>query len=70
MTASWRPCWMIACGQGIETLTARELRGELRDRGLPIAGLSTEQMRSTLSNWLQLSQKKEIPYTLLILMNM
>jgi len=56
--------------EGVDTLRDEELVQDLRTRGLPTLNLSKGQMRTTLSNWLQLSQKKEIPYTLLILTNM
>ena len=56
--------------EGVETLQESELKQDLRARGVPTAALSKAQMRETLANWLALSQKKEIPYTLLILMNM
>ena len=56
--------------EGTETLSAKELKQDLRDRGLPTAALDGRGMRTALDNWLALSQKKEIPYTLLILMNM
>ena len=50
--------------EGVENIEKDELRNDLRNRGLPTAGASSDQMRETLSNWLQLSQKKELPYTL------
>ena len=56
--------------EGIENLREEELRQDLRNRGLPTVRLSKDQMEETLSNWLALSQKKEIPYALLILTNM
>ena len=56
--------------EGVDTLRESELRQDLRARGLPTKSLGPDQMRTTLTDWLSLSQKKEIPYTLLILMNM
>jgi len=56
--------------EGVDTVREDELLVDLRARGLPTLNLRPDQMRSTLHNWLQLSQKKEIPYTLLILTNM
>lgn len=47
--------------EGIETLSEKELRQDLRARGLPTKALNEVQMRETLTNWLSLSQKKEIP---------
>ena len=55
---------------GPATLNESELKVEMRARGLPTSALTADQMRDTLDNWLALSQKKEVPYTLLILMNM
>merc|ERR1719399_1538238 len=56
--------------EGLETLGEDELRQDLRARGLPTVNLTAIQMRENLAAWLSLSQKKEIPYSLLILMNM
>ena len=56
--------------EGLDALSERELKEDLRERGLPTKNLDKEAMREALENWLALSQKKEIPYTLLILTNM
>ena len=47
--------------EGVDTLTEKELRQDLRARGLPTIHQGAGQMRETLHNWLALSQKKEIP---------
>ena len=56
--------------EGVDSHSFDELRTDLRNRGLPTMALSKPQMVERLNKWLVLSQKKEIPYTLLILTNM
>lgn len=56
--------------ESVDSHSFDELRTDLRNRGLPTMALSKPQMIETLNHWLSLSQKKEIPYTLLILTNM
>jgi len=56
--------------EGVTGLNDAELKADLRNRGLPTASLSREDMMDALQRWLALSQVKEIPYSLLILTNM
>ena len=56
--------------EGTDSVSVDELRADLRNRGLPTAKLTREQMVETLDGWLALSQKKELPYSLLIMTNM
>jgi Ca2+-binding EF-hand superfamily protein len=56
--------------EGTETLSVDELKADLRNRGLPTTKLSKDQMRQSLDSWIFLSQKKEIPYSMIILTNM
>jgi len=56
--------------EGVTGLSDVELQQDLRNRGLPTAGLTTGEMKDALQGWITLSQKKEIPYSLLILTNM
>ena len=39
--------------EGVDALTDTECRAALRARGIPFTGLSPEQMRSGLSEWVQ-----------------
>ena len=56
--------------EGVDALTDTECRAALRARGIPFTGLSPEQMRSGLSEWVQLSMNKEVPMVMMMMSNM
>ena len=56
--------------EGVDALTDAECRAALRARGIPFTGLSPEQMRSGLSEWVQLSMNKEVPMVMMMMSNM
>lgn len=56
--------------EGLDNLSEGELKADLRARGLPTTNLTKAQMKDALSDWLKISQVKEVPYSLLILTNM
>lgn len=51
---------------GADSLTDEEIAKACRDRGIRVSG-SNKRMRRQLNDWLDLSQKKEIPGSLLIM---
>lgn len=53
--------------EGIESLTKMELREACRERGMRSTGLSRDAYRAALREWLDLSVRKEIPVSLLIM---
>jgi hypothetical protein len=53
--------------EGIEALNKRELQLACQERGMPAVGLSTEEYRLQMSQWLDLSANKQIPPALLIM---
>ncbi|KAL2623798.1 hypothetical protein R1flu_008043 [Riccia fluitans] len=52
--------------EGVETLSEAELRAACRERGM-LGLLSVDEMRQQLKDWLDLSLKKSVPSSLLIL---
>eukprot|EP00871_Galdieria_phlegrea_P003679 jgi/Galph1/4311/GphlegSOOS_G2962.1 len=52
---------------GVFSLTDEEVIKACRDRGIRTAGVSMKQLRQQLEDWLELSQNKEVPSSLMIL---
>ncbi|EME28093.1 calcium-binding EF hand family protein isoform 2 [Galdieria sulphuraria] len=52
---------------GVSSLTDEEVVKACRDRGIRTAGVSMRQLRQQLEDWLELSQNKEVPSSLMIL---
>lgn len=52
---------------GVSSLTDEEVVKACRDRGIRTAGVSMKQLRQQLEEWLELSQNKEVPSSLMIL---
>lgn len=53
--------------EGLAALTVPELQQACRARGMRALGVAEEKLRSQLSQWLELSQKENIPPSLLLL---
>lgn len=53
--------------EGIDSLSIPELKQAVRDRGMRTIGVSTQQLRKNLRDWLELSLKYQIPPALLVL---
>ena len=53
--------------EGLSSLSTEELQEACMARGMSSKGLSKEQLRSQLSEWLELSMDHRIPSTLLIM---
>ncbi|GJQ10758.1 hypothetical protein GpartN1_g2549.t1 [Galdieria partita] len=52
---------------GVSSLTDEEVVKACRDRGIRTAGVSVRRLRQQLEEWLELSQNKEVPSSLMIL---
>ncbi|KAJ9576530.1 hypothetical protein L9F63_025571, partial [Diploptera punctata] len=53
--------------EGIESLTPAELQQACRARGMRAYGMSEENLRNQLAQWLELSLEKKVPPSLLLL---
>jgi len=53
--------------EGIDSLTKMELREACRERGMRSTGLSKDAYKKSLQEWLELSVRKNVPISLLIM---
>lgn len=53
--------------EGLESLSQAELQAACRARGMPALGVPENRLRTQLSQWLDLSLKKKVPPSLLLL---
>ncbi|KAF6002820.1 hypothetical protein F1559_004034 [Cyanidiococcus yangmingshanensis] len=58
---------LIAWEGGVKNLTDEEVAQACRDRGIRTEGLPVEHQRMMLAEWIELSQNREIPGSLMIL---
>jgi LETM1 and EF-hand domain-containing protein 1 len=58
---------LIAWEGGVKNLTDEEVAQACRDRGIRTEGLSVTHQRMMLAEWIELSQNREIPGSLMIL---
>ncbi|KAA8498381.1 LETM1 and EF-hand domain-containing protein 1, mitochondrial [Porphyridium purpureum] len=52
---------------GVDSLSEDELLKACRDRGIRTSSVSKRRLRAQLSDWLQMSQNREVPATLMII---